>query len=298
MANIKLIFRFLATGNSFRSLAFSFRLGATTVANIVKEITSLLWDCLQPLHMKPPTEETFQIIANTFYEKWQFPHFLGAIDGKHMRIKCPTRSGTMFFNYKQYFSISLQAVSDANCKFICIETGAYGKQSDGGTFRNSQLFRLMEQKKLNIPDEKFLPNSNIKAPFVFIGDEAYPLLKNLMKPYARNNLTEANELFNTRLSRARKSVECSFGILTMKWRVLCKAIETHPDTADLIIKAVCILHNTIIDREHIIHDIEGETATQNVLPDIQASRRNNRATAEAVSVRNAFKAYFVNKNQN
>lgn len=294
MANIKLVFRFLATGNSFRSLAFSFRLGATTVANIVKEITSLLWDCLQPLHMKPPTEETFQIIANTFYEKWQFPHCLGAIDGKHIRIKCPTRSGTMFFNYKQHFSISLQAVSDANCKFICIET-MDGKQSDGGTFRNSQLFKLMEKKKLNIPDDKFLPNSNIKAPFVLIGDEAYPLLKNLMKPYARNNLNEANELFNTRLSRARKTVEFSFGILTMKWRVLCKAIETHPDTVDLIIKAVCILHNTIIDREHIINDIEGETAKHTVLLDIQASRRNNRATSEAASVRNAFTEYFVNK---
>lgn len=286
-------FRFLATGNSFKSLAFSFRMGATTVAIIVKEITTLLWDCLQPLHMKTPTEETFKNIAKNFNEKWQFPHCIGAIDGKHIRVKCPTHSGTMFFNYKSYFSIVLQAVSDANCRFTCIEVGAYGKQSDGGTFRNSQLYKLMEKKKLNIPDESLLPQSDIKAPFVFIGDEAYPLLKNLMKPFPRNHLTDDNELFNKRLSRARKTVECSFGILTMKWRILCKAIETHPDTADIIIKAVCILHNTIIDRENIVNNIETEAPTDSaILPDIEATRRNNRASVESVAVRNAFKEYF------
>lgn len=246
--------------------------------------------------MKPPNEETFKDIANNFNEKWQFPNCLGAIDGKHIRVKCPARSGTMFFNYKHYFSIVLQAVSDANCRFIFIEVGAYGKQSDGGTFRNSQLYRLMEKKKLNIPDETLLPQSGIEAPFVFIGDEAYPLLKNLMKPYARNNLTDENELFNKRLSRARKTVECSFGILTMKWRILCKAIETHPDTADAIIKAVCILHNTIIDRENIINNIDSDASTHSaVLPDIQAARRNNRASVESISVRNSFKEYFLRR---
>lgn len=114
-----------------------------------------------------------------------------------------------------------------------------------------------------------------------------------MKPYARNNLTEENELFNKRLSRARKTVECSFGILTMKWRILHKAIETHPDTADVIIKAVCILHNTIIDKENVtIKDIESTATTDSILPDIQTSRKNNRAIIKAASVRNSFKEYF------
>lgn len=287
----------MATGNSYKSLAFSFRLSASTVAAIALELTRLLWEVFQPLHMKSPTEEDFKEIANTFYYKWGFPHCIGAIDGKHIRIKCPPRSRTMFYNYKQFFSIVLQAVSDANCRFKCIEVGAYGKQSDGGTFRDSKLYKLMQRNKLNIPAEEFLPDTNIKAPFVFIGDEAYPLLTHLMKPYSRHNLNEENELFNKRLSRARKTVECSFGIATSKWRIFTKAIETHPDTADLIIKAVCILHNIIIDKENITNDLPEDTiATNCLLSDTQLTRRNNRPTEEAISVRNLYKQYLVSIN--
>ncbi|KAB0790151.1 hypothetical protein PPYR_15525, partial [Photinus pyralis] len=61
-----------------------------------------------------------------FYNRGKFPHCLGSIDGKHIRIKCPTHSGIMFYNYKQYFSVVLQA------KWVRM-----ANKSDGGTFRNS-----------------------------------------------------------------------------------------------------------------------------------------------------------------
>lgn len=102
----------------------------------------------------------------------------------------------MYYNCEQYFSIVLQAVSDANCKFIFIEVGAYGKQSDGGTFQSWQIYKLMKRQQLNIPKEERFPNSDITAPFVFIGDKAYPLLKNLMKPFPRVNLNEEIEISN------------------------------------------------------------------------------------------------------
>lgn len=86
-------------------------------------------------------------------------------------------------------------------------------------------------------------------PFVFIGDEAFPLLQHLMKPYAANQLNIESEYFNKRLSRARKTVECAFGIIYSKWLILAKAIETNEKTAEMIIKAICVLHNTVIDRE-------------------------------------------------
>ena len=56
------------------------------------------------------------------------------VDGKHIRLKCPPNSGTMYYNYKQSFSIVLQAIADAHRKFIIAEIGEYGKQSDDGNF--------------------------------------------------------------------------------------------------------------------------------------------------------------------
>lgn len=128
-----------------------------------------------------------------------------------------------------------------------IEVGGYGKQSDGGTFRLSALFHSLQNGTLNVPPDNALPSTNIIMPYVFIGDEAYPLMRNLLTPYSRRQLNLEKEYFNMRLSRARHCVECAFGILNAKWR--WKPIECLPETADKIIKCICVLHNTVIDME-------------------------------------------------
>lgn len=65
-------------------------------------------------------------------------------------------------------------------------------------------------------------------PFVIVGDKAYPLLRNLLKPFARKNLDQNSEYLNARLSGARRVIECAFGILNAKWRLLWKPIEMEP----------------------------------------------------------------------
>lgn len=241
--------------------------------------------------MKPPTSESFKEIARDFFQKWDFPNCIGALDGKHIRIKCPAHSGTMFYNYKQYFSIVLQGVTDANYKFIAIDVGAYGKQSDGGTFRHSALGKLMQENKLDIPHDEYLPNTDSKLPYVFIADEAYPLTKHLLKPYSRKTLDEEKEIFNKRLSRARKTVECSFGILFSMWRIIGKAIETKPETADLIVKAICILHNTLIDCEGQIDQVADFPHNKN---GVASCRAHNHSSLQATNIRDTFKTYFCN----
>ena len=89
--------RFLNTGASFRSLAFSFRMGNTTVKNIVSETVDILWEELQPIHMPVPTSESFRPIAKEMWDIWNFPNCIGSFDGKHVRVRCPKNSGSMFF---------------------------------------------------------------------------------------------------------------------------------------------------------------------------------------------------------
>lgn len=50
-----------------------------------------------------------------------FPHCLGAVDGKHIRVKKFSNSGSMNLNYKNYFSIVLMAVVDSNYQFIYVD---------------------------------------------------------------------------------------------------------------------------------------------------------------------------------
>lgn len=268
-------------------------MGKTTVADIVYATCSAIWLELVDIHMASPTQEDFKNIANDYFRLWQFPMCLGSIDGKHCRVKCPAKSGSSFFNYKQFFSIILQGVADANKRLIAIEVGGRGKQSDGGTFHYSTLNKLMENGGLPIPPPDILPGTTSRSPYVFIGDEAYPLKINIMRPFPSRNLNAKNEHFNKCLSRARKCIECAFGILYAKWRILSKPIETNVDHACLIIKTACILHNVIRDREGNHGDAQNYDI--NLIPradNTRLNKRNNSSSQAARNIRNQFADYF------
>ena len=187
----------MATGESYHSLAFQFRLGISTVSGIVVETVRVLWDCLKERYMPVPSKDKIIRCEREFSDKWNFPNCFGCVDGQHIRIRNPAHAGSMYHNYKQFFWIVLQGLADAKCKFITIDVGAYGRQSDGGIFRESSLGRCLENRDIDIPPPKVLPNSNEALPYVILGDEAYPLTSYLMRPFPRQDLNEAKRILTT-----------------------------------------------------------------------------------------------------
>ena len=79
----------------------------------------------------PSSEEAWKNVSESFEQGWNFPNALDAIDGKHVIIKAPPKSSSLYFNYKKTFSIVLMAVCDAKYKFTVVEIGDTGRQSDG-----------------------------------------------------------------------------------------------------------------------------------------------------------------------
>ena len=174
------------------------------------------------------------------------PNCIGSVDGKHIRIKAPPRSGSSFINYKRFFSIALLAVADADGLFVTIDVGELGRNSDGRALKSSTFGKALRNNNLNLPEPTSLPGDNQKIPYFFIGDEVFPLSKNLMRPFSRTELSNNEQrIFNSRFSRARKSVECSFGILAIKFDILNTLIRCNPSKVDTIIQAMCVLHNAI-----------------------------------------------------
>jgi hypothetical protein len=114
--------------------------------------------------MPSPTQETFLKTAKRFNNPWNFPNYIGSIDGKNIIIKCPPNSGSRYFNYKHYRSIVLKAVVDSNLKFLTVDIRAYGKQSDDD-IRNSRLYQSLETRSLKLPKYTVLPRSKIILPY-------------------------------------------------------------------------------------------------------------------------------------
>lgn len=248
--------------------------------------------------MTEPTMEDFKLIAQNFWDRWQYPHCIGSIDGKHIRIKKPKNSGSMYYNYKGYFSIGLLAVTDANYNFVVVDVGAYGKDNDAGVFDNCPLKRVLEQGRLKIPKEENLPGSNIKAPYVLVGDAAFPLKEYIMRPFPEKTTVKGDpkDNYNYRLSRARMVVECSFGSIVSKFRILHKAIETNVENAEHIVKAITLLHNIIRDLESIT---EAETKSfreayrhLSKTPHHNLRKKYNASSRAAIAVREKFKVFF------
>lgn len=124
--------RYLATGESFRSLAFQFRMHHSTIGRIVaKCLDSIVAHFLEQA-IPTPTIETHKRCIDDFFGRWNFPNCCGAIDGKHVRIKCPDRAGSAYFNYKNFNSMVLLAIVNANYQFIAVDVGSYGREGDAG----------------------------------------------------------------------------------------------------------------------------------------------------------------------
>lgn len=109
-----------------------------------------------------PDKKQWKEIANRFSSLWNFPNCNGALDGKHVQITAPANSGTNYFNYKKTFSVVLLAFVDADYRFIAVDIGSYGKNSDGGIFSNSKLGNALNNGTLDVPGSKQLPGSFLR----------------------------------------------------------------------------------------------------------------------------------------
>lgn len=146
---------------------------------------------------------------------------VGALDGKHVSIRKPKESGSLWYNYKGFFSMVLLAICDARYCFSYIDVGEYGSNNDSDILKNSKMGQKFEYNMLDIPEAKFLPESELEVPHFLVGDEIFPLKNWLMRLHSGKALiNEERKFFNYRLSRARRTIENTFGILVARFSIL------------------------------------------------------------------------------
>lgn len=167
----------------------------------------IIWNCLSTVYVSRPKHQDYVEISKDFAKMWDIANCVGAFDGKHISIRNPPHSGSLYYNYKSFYSIVLLASFDAQYCFTNVDIGAYGSQSDGRVLINSKFGKQLLCGNLSLPEPTKLPNSDKVFPYFYVGDPAFPLKRNLMRPYPGKLLPRERRVFNYRISRARVVIE-------------------------------------------------------------------------------------------
>lgn len=195
------------------------------------------------------------------------------------------------------------AIVNANYEFIYVDVGCNGRNSDGGVIENTKFYDKLLRKALRVPsNERTLHNMN----FVFVADDAFALHENILKPFPERHQSKEQRIFNYRLSRARRTVENAFGILSNRFRVFHTAIHMSPEKVDQIVLAAVVLHNFLrrnttnyIPKNYV--DIEvldtgdivnGDWRNGMMLDGLQPNQNHN-SSREAKENREIYKNYFL-----
>ncbi len=259
---------YMATGDSSKSLQYGFCVAYNSSCLLIAEVTSAILDAYhEEVIVTPTTPDDWMVIANNNSCKWQYHHCLGTIDGKHVVIRKPMNAGSYYYNYKNFHSIILMALVDGDYKFTCVEVGANGTSSDAQIFEDCGLKAAIDQLVIGFPPD-CRPDDDKDMPYIFVGDDAFPLHTYMMKPYGRLGLEVLERIYNYYMSRCRRVSENAFGILANRYACLLSVIKFQPKIVTNIVLAAYCCHNLMRMRYPVIQNaiMDHQDNQNNVIP--------------------------------
>ena len=116
-----------------------------------------------------------------------------------------------------------------------------GQASDGGVWRKTSLYECMQDTSntVAIPEAAEIEGILDPVPYFFVGDDGFPMSTAMMKPYPQTGLTRKQRVFNFRLSRERRTVGNTFGILALKFQIVQQAIRMDPHGVERVVHVCC-----------------------------------------------------------
>ena len=234
----------LAHGNSYVSIGPVFNVGKSTVIEAVQDVVGALYELKDEYIHFPETVAETAASIQTFRDLSRLPNIVGAIDGTHIRINAPRESAVDYFSRYQQYDFGIQAVADGNLLFLDFSAGFPGSMHDARMLRNSTLYQRAEQGDI-LTGPVVDVNGHEIGPYL-LGDSAYPISPWLQKPFPEATRDRSEIQFNRELSSARVKIECAFGCLKSRWRILQKRLDSDIAFSVKTAIACAVLHNFCI----------------------------------------------------
>lgn len=227
-----------------------FGIGAATVSDIFEEFCDALIQKFKGRICFPFSGPALERVIDAFEGHKGLKNCAGAIDCTHINHLQPIRTEGVedYHDRNKNYSTVLQAIVDHNSRFLNVCIGYPGSVHDARIFTDCDWLEQMSTGHIMQGPIKEVSGVLI-APYL-IGDAAYPLSKFMIKPYPGINLSMRQAHFNYILSSTRMSVECAFGQVKSRFRILSgKMLFRLPRKIVKTIGSGCILHNICKDMD-------------------------------------------------
>jgi hypothetical protein len=197
---------------------------------------------------------------------------------------------------------------------IYADMGCQGLFSDGGAFKYTSISKRMEHNNVHLLPAETLPGKPLAVPFLFVANDAFALSVNIKKPYDGHSPGSSVpvRIFNYSLSRAHRTVENMFGILSFKFSVFSKPVAPHPNKVETVVLTCIYLHNFphtnntsrnfyLLPGTFDLEDMENHTVipgswrseTEDKHGFLNLQNVPRRSLNVAQSIRNEFQEYFI-----
>ena len=152
----------------------------------------------------------------------------------------------------------LLAMCDANYCFTLFNFGNYGSNNDSGVLANSTMGEGFEYGTIKLPNPSQVVGCDYDPlPYFILGDEIFPLKSWLLRPFGERNLSEEKLIYNYRHSRARRTIENTFGILVARWRIFSRPIRATVENTEKYVLACLALHNYLCKTHNACYNPAG-----------------------------------------
>ncbi|CAJ0606312.1 unnamed protein product [Cylicocyclus nassatus] len=287
--------RYVTQGITFKAYALDIGISISTVAAIVREVTEAIIIDMHSEAFPRIKRGKFIQVARITQERYDYPRAVGFLDGKHIHIKKPARSGSIFYNYQHYNSIILLALCDCDHRIIAYDVGAPGRADDAGVLRDSALKRFLDRHDNVFPLTTELGN---------VGPVQYHILVNggfgqghrFIRPYREAEAdTPDKRRFNKQLSGARQIIEQTFGLLAQRFQVLMYRMNLDPVQTQRLVISLMILHNLLPRRQDSLEAVQRFEPAPNAAYHPLEREEPEAGTESANRARERLTQYYIDK---
>ena len=187
------------------------------------------------------------------YEECGLPGACGSMDVVHIKWSaCPTGDLNRAKGKEGYPTIAFQCITDFNRRIL----GVYGPQF--GTFNDQHIVKIDHNVReickgwmKDVVWRYFTAEGAVgtERGMYLICDNGYLRWPQSICPYEGANKATLEGFFSTNLESVRKDVECTFGILKKRWRILNNGLHYRDiGKCEKIFVACACLHNYLLDQ--------------------------------------------------